>query len=165
MTELIKAALVLSFSPPPSNSDAINNLLFDSVVTKGWQGGGGFRYYKLGKSLLERDAETGVWRLNYTNGQLIEAVCLQEGFKLLGRGNYHGVRGRHYAHIADAIVTQDYVDALAAELAEDESLTIYCLKAKRKLKAPDGVQLKRIPRDLWQPATGQNSKQAEAATA
>jgi hypothetical protein len=50
--------------------------------------------------------------LNYTNGRRIEAVCLQEGFKLLGRGNYHGVRGLHYAHIADCIVTQEYVDAL-----------------------------------------------------
>lgn len=41
-----------------------------------WTGGGGFRYYTLGKSLLEKDAETGVWRLNYTNGRMVEAVCL-----------------------------------------------------------------------------------------
>ncbi len=129
-----------------------------------WQGGEGFRYYTLGKSLIEKDAQTGVWRLNYTNGRLIEAVCLQEGFKLLGRGNYHGVRGRHYAHIADCIVTQEYVDALASELAEDESLTLYCIKSKRKLSMPDSVQLKRLPRALLQPISGKSITQAEAAT-
>jgi len=119
-----------------------------------WQGGGGFRSYTLGKSLIERDAETGVWRLSYTNGRLIEAVCLQEGFKLLGRGIRHGVRGRHYAHITDCIVTQPYVDALASELDEDEALTIYCMKAKRKLSLPDGLQLKHIPRDLLPTTNG-----------
>ncbi|MBD0325162.1 MAG: hypothetical protein ICV68_01955, partial [Pyrinomonadaceae bacterium] len=106
-----------------------------------------------------------VWRLNYTNGRLIEAVCLQEGFKLFGRGNYHGVRGRHYAHIADTIVTQAYVDAMASELAEDESLTLYCTKAKRNLTLPDSVQLKRIPRDLMQSNLGKSATQAEVATA
>ncbi len=130
-----------------------------------WNGGDGFRYYTLGKSLIEKDAQTGVWRLNYTNGRLIEAVCLQEGFKLLGRGNYHGVRGRHYAHIADCIVTQEYVDALASELAEDESLTLYCIKSKRKITMPDSVQLKRIPRDLLQAAPGKNAPQAEVVIA
>jgi adenine-specific DNA-methyltransferase len=130
-----------------------------------WQGGDGFRYYRLGKSLVEMDAETGVWCLNYTNGHLIEAVCLQEDFKLLGRGNYHGVRGRHYAHIADTIVTQDYVDALAADLAEDESLTIYCTKSKRKLTTPDAVQLKHIPRDLLKASPIKRGRQAEVATA
>ncbi len=151
--------------PHPSRATTDTNLIGESKPQRGWTGGGGFRSYTLGKSLIEKDAQTGVWRLNYTNGRLIEAVCLQEGFKLLGRGNYHGVRGRHYAHIADCIVTQEYVDALAAELAEDESLTLYCIKAKRKINVPDSVQLKRIPRDLLQPAKGKGAAQAEAATA
>jgi adenine-specific DNA-methyltransferase len=106
-----------------------------------------------------------VWRLNYNNGYLVEAVCLQEGFKLLGRDNYHGVRGRHYAHIADTIVTQEYVEALAAKLTEDESLTIYYMKAKRKLNPPDDVQLKRIPHDLLQSNRVKSVRQVEVATA
>jgi adenine-specific DNA-methyltransferase len=151
--------------PHSSRANADTNLIGETKQQLGWTGGGGFRYYTLGKSLLERDTETGVWRLNYTNGHLIEAVCLQEGFKLVGRGNYHGLRGRHYAHIADTIVTQEYVDALAAELAEDESLTIYCMKAKRKLITPDGVELKRIPRDLLSAYPVKSVRQAEVATA
>jgi adenine-specific DNA-methyltransferase len=151
--------------PHPSRAVTDKNLIGETKQQPGWTGGGGFRYYTLGKSLLERDTETGVWRLNYVNGRLVEAVCLQEGFKLLGRGNYHGVRGRHYAHIADTIVTQDYIDAIAAELAEDESLTIYCTKSKRKLTMTDSVQLKRIPRDLLPASPFKSVRQAEVATA
>jgi adenine-specific DNA-methyltransferase len=150
--------------PHPSRATTNTNLIGESKPQRGWTGGGGFRSYTLGKSLIEKDAQTGVWRLNYTNGRLIEAVCLQEGFKLLGHGNYHGVRGRHYAHIADCIVTQEYVGALASELAEDESLTLYCIKSKRKLTMPDSVQLKRIPRDLLQPAPGKSAPHAEVMT-
>jgi adenine-specific DNA-methyltransferase len=152
-------------APHPSRVNTDTNLIGETKQQPGWTGGGGFRYYTLGKSLIERDAETGVWRLSYTNGRLVEAVCLQEGFKLLARGNLHGVRGRHYAHVADCIVTQDYVDAVASELAEDESLTLYCVKRTRRLTPPDNVQLKRIPRDLVLTANGAGGQKRRRQTA
>ncbi len=113
-----------------------------------WKGGGGFHYCTLGKALIEQDAELGVWRLNYDNGKLIECICLQEGYKLCADGVRHGVKGRHFAHITEQFVTQEYLDVLASSLTEDEALTIYYLKAARKLRLPPNVVTKRIPQAL-----------------
>src|SRR5829696_2062296 len=53
-------------------------------ITKvaGWKGGGGFRYYKLAPSLLEKD-KWGNWIINkqYNATMLTEALCKLEGFK------------------------------------------------------------------------------------
>jgi adenine-specific DNA-methyltransferase len=47
----------------------------------GWKGGGGFRYYRLAPSLLEKD-KWGKWIINksYKPEMLAEAVCKLEGF-------------------------------------------------------------------------------------
>lgn len=119
----------------------------------GWSGGDGFCFYTLGKALLDKDNELGVSRLNYDNGQLIEAVCLQEGFKLYDNGIRHGVKGRRYAHVTEQFVTQEYVDMMARELDESESLTVYCLKMAGDLEMPDTVEIKRIPQALLKETT------------
>jgi adenine-specific DNA-methyltransferase len=137
--------------PHPSRTPQTQTDLFGEPVDSlpvGWTGGGGFTYYILGKALMERDAEIGVWRLNYDNGLLIEAVCLQEGFRLCADGARHGVKGRHYAHITEQYITQDYVDMLATELDEGEDFTLYCMKHADNLQLPETIEIKRIPRDL-----------------
>jgi adenine-specific DNA-methyltransferase len=47
----------------------------------GWKGGGGFRYYRLAPSLLEKD-KWGNWVINksYNPAMLAETVCKLEGF-------------------------------------------------------------------------------------
>ena len=47
----------------------------------GWKGGGGFRYYRLAPSLLEKD-QFGNWVINkkYDGVMLAEAICKMEGF-------------------------------------------------------------------------------------
>ena len=46
-----------------------------------WKGGGGFRYYRLAPSLLEKD-KWGNWVINqtYNAAMLAEALCKLEGF-------------------------------------------------------------------------------------
>jgi adenine-specific DNA-methyltransferase len=47
----------------------------------GWQGGGGFRYYRLAPSLLERDRwHNWVISKQYNAAMLAEAMCKLEGF-------------------------------------------------------------------------------------
>jgi adenine-specific DNA-methyltransferase len=134
--------------PHPSRRIEEENLIGEKKTELGWTGGGGFTYYALGKSLMERDAESGVWRLNYTNGRMIEAVCMQEGFKLVADGWRHGIRGRHFAHISDQLLTQEIIEAFSSELAPEETLTVYYLKSVKGLRLPENVELKRLPRDL-----------------
>ena len=56
----------------------------ESGVTQpaGWKGGGGFRYYRLAPSLLERDA-FGNWVISkeFDAAMLAEAVCKLHGFR------------------------------------------------------------------------------------
>lgn len=46
-----------------------------------WQGGGGFRYFRLAPSLLEQD-KYGMWVINreYNAEMLAEAMCKHQGF-------------------------------------------------------------------------------------
>lgn len=112
--------------------------------------GGGFTYYTLGESVVGRDSDTGVWVLNYTNGPLIEAVCLAEGYQIIADGDLHGRKGKRYAHVTEDYVTQNYIDGLLALLGEDEAVTIYCTKYSPRLKLPkEGkVIIKKIPKAL-----------------
>lgn len=116
----------------------------------GWKGGGGFAYYTLGESVVGKDAATGVWILNYTNGPLIEAVCLREGFTIIADGDLHGKKGHRYAHVADDHVTNEYVNSLLAQLEEHERLTVYCQSHDPYLQGNDRVEIKRIPQALVQ---------------
>jgi len=119
----------------------------------GWKGGGGFRYCVLGKSLFRGDSR-GLIGLEFDDGDLIEAVCKIEGFRFVGREflgktKLHGaVDSKRYCHVTEEFVTQDYVDQIASELGEDESLVIYCLKKSSSLKPPRNIQVKKIPRDV-----------------
>ncbi len=94
---------------------------------------------------------------------MIEAVCLQEGFRLVANGWRHGIRGRHFAHISDQLITQEIVEAFAAELAPEESLTVYCLKSVKGLRLPENVELKRLPRDLSPTRKAKKINEPEAA--
>jgi adenine-specific DNA-methyltransferase len=134
--------------PHPSRTPDQKDVFGEPVIPLGWTGGGGFRFSTVGPPLVEQDPELGVWRLNYDNGRLIEAVCLQEGFNICVDGTRHGVKGRHYAHITEQFVTQELVDALATELDDGEAFSVYCLKSARGLKLPDEIEIKRIPQAL-----------------
>jgi adenine-specific DNA-methyltransferase len=109
--------------------------------------GGGFRYCILGPSLFNKD--NGIISVNYSNGPLIRAICKIEGFKPTSNGVLHGVVNvKRYCHVTEAFVTQDYVDELVEHISEDKSLVVYCMKKLSKLKLPDNVTIKKIPRDV-----------------
>ena len=50
--------------------------------------------------------------------------------------------------MATRLVTQAYLDSLAADLALEQSLLVYCTRRSRNLTIPDTIELKKIPRDL-----------------
>lgn len=117
-----------------------------------WKGGGGFRYYVLGESLFKRD-EDGIIQINFDNGDLVEGVCKNEGFKFVGKEflektKLHGVVNKRFCHVAEELVTQDYVDDLSDEIKKDESLVIYCTKKMSRLELPENMEVKKIPRDI-----------------
>src|SRR5260370_5956031 len=64
----------------------------------GWKGGGGFRYFRLAPSLLEKDAR-GNWVISkqYNAAMLAEATCKHMGFPYApsARASLQQARPRH----------------------------------------------------------------------
>ncbi len=117
----------------------------------GWNGGGGYRFFELAPSLLEKNDKLPTYQINktYSFEMLCEAICKLEGFKYDPRGEIHGKSSdTRYIHIAKDMVTGTYVESLIKELNENDSILIYANKIQSNLKLPDNIQIKRIPKDL-----------------
>lgn len=119
--------------------------------TEGWQGGGGFRYLTLAEPLLTREPELGLVVLNpeYSNGLLLTAVCLREGFTPTGDAVLHGKGGeRTFAHVTEEFVSSDYLETVLAHLPDGGTVTVYCLAHDSELVTPEGIVVRRLPGDL-----------------
>jgi len=122
-------------------------------VTKveGWQGGGGFRYATLAEAFTVQEPELGLIVVNpeYTNGLLISAVCLREGFTPTGDPVLHGRGGeRTYAHVTEEFVTSDYLQTVLSQAPEGGVVTVYCLAHDADIELPEGVIVRRLPYEL-----------------
>jgi len=117
----------------------------------GWQGGGGYKFYELAPSLLEKHSVLPVYQINkiYTFEMLCEAICKIEGFTYKPRGEMHGHSSeRKYIHITKDFVSSSYIKKLMKGINEKKSVLIYGVKIQSKLILPDNVEVKKIPKDL-----------------
>jgi len=123
-----------------------------SGVTKavGWKGGGGFRYYRLAASLLEKD-RWGNWIISkdYNAAILAEAVCKLMGFTYEPSETDYWMHGqaseRDFIYVTTQSLTADQLRAISEDVGDERSLLI-CCKAFRA--DPDGfpnLTIKKIP--------------------
>ena len=99
--------------------------------TTGWQGGGGFRYYKLAPSLIIKDRWSNpIVNPEYNAEQLAEALCKLEGFSYAPsetRWWQHGHSSeRDYIYVTTQNLSTDQLQALADEVGEEASLLVCC---------------------------------------
>ncbi|MDW7663041.1 MAG: site-specific DNA-methyltransferase, partial [Bacillota bacterium] len=116
-----------------------------------WQGGGGFKFYELADALLTRNEKLPVYSINpsYTFDMLAEALCKIEGFSYQPKGKYQGQSSENrFIHITMEFVNNKYIYSLMTELAENQSLLIYCTRMQSAITLPEKVEIKNIPRDL-----------------
>jgi len=121
-----------------------------------WQGGGGFKYYRLAESLLVRDKELStnnhpVYIINprYDEKMLIRAICKVENFRYRNEGRLHGISSENrFLHVTTNLLTQTYLDSLVEDIVADQSLLIYCTRRRNNLVVPDNIEIQKIPRDL-----------------
>ncbi|WP_374278097.1 site-specific DNA-methyltransferase [Azonexus sp.] len=96
-----------------------------------WQGGGGFRYYRLAPSLLEKD-RWGNWVVNpeYNAAMLAEAVCKLEGFSYAPsetRFWQHGHSSESdFIYVTTQTLGVEQLAQLAEEVGEARSLLVCC---------------------------------------
>ena len=116
-----------------------------------WKGGGGFRYYKLGPSLLEKD-EWGNWVINkqFNAEMLAEAVCKLEGFSYAPSSDLYWMHGysteTDFIYVTTQNVTREMLARLSDEVGESRSLLVVCKAFKVRPDAFENLTLKKIPK-------------------
>lgn len=100
-----------------------------------WKGGGGFRYYKLAPSLLEKD-KWGNWVINkeYDANMLVAAVCKHEGFTYSPSDSDWWAHGysteTDFIYVTTQTLTEDQLVALSEEVGNDRTLLVCCAAYK-----------------------------------
>lgn len=116
-----------------------------------WQGGGGFRYYTLAPSLLEKD-RWGNWVISaqYNSSMLAQAVCKLMGFTYEPSEQHYWMHGRStetdFIFVTTQALTHEQLKAISEEVGEERTLLI-CCKAFRSqnLDAFPNLTVRKIP--------------------
>jgi adenine-specific DNA-methyltransferase len=117
-----------------------------------WKGGGGFRYYRLGPSLLEKD-QFGNWIINkkYNPAMLAEAICKLEGFTYAPSEEVYWQHGHStetdFIYVTTQTLTREQFQRLSDEVGEGRSLLVMCgaFRVKNLDDFPN-LTVKKIPK-------------------
>lgn len=116
-----------------------------------WKGGGGFRYYSLAPSLLEKD-KWGNWVISkeYNSVQLSQALCKLEGFTYAPSDTIYWQQGysteRDFIYVTTQSLTSDQLQVLNDEVGSDRSLLVLCSAFKGSSERFPNLTVKKIPR-------------------
>jgi len=116
-----------------------------------WQGGGGFRYYTLAPSVLEKD-QWGRWVVNqeYNPEMLSEAICKLEGFTFKPSDtNYwqHGYSTEtDFIYVTTQTLSTEQLQLLSEEVGESKTLLVCCSAFRCEVDQFDNLTLKKIPK-------------------
>jgi adenine-specific DNA-methyltransferase len=121
-----------------------------------WQGGGGFRYYKLAPSLIINDRwGNPVVNPEYNATHLAEALCKLEGFTYAPseiRWWQHGHSSeRDFIYVTTQNLSTDQLQALSDEVGSEQSLLVCCsafhgTTTAKALERWPNLTLKKIPK-------------------
>lgn len=121
-----------------------------------WQGGGGFRYYKLAPSLIVNDRwGNPVINPEYNAAQLAEALAKLEGFTYAPSEIHWWQHGhsseRDFIYVTTQNLSVDQLQALADEVGADNSLLVCCAAFRGVTAASAAARwpnltLKKIPK-------------------
>ena len=116
----------------------------------GWKGGGGFRYYRLAPSLLEKD-KWGNWVINkqYNAAMLTEALCKLEGFVYAPSDAVYWQHGhsseQDFIYVTTQNLNNDQLQALSDEVGPGRSLLVLCSAFRGKSDRYPNLTIKKIP--------------------
>jgi adenine-specific DNA-methyltransferase len=124
-------------------------------ITKavGWQGGGGFRYYRLAPSLLKKD-KWGHWVINpeYNGEMLSEAMCKLMGFTYAPSQSTFWQHGRStetdFIYVTTGSLSHDQLRVISEEVGNERSLLICCKAFMADITAFPNLTLKKIPKTV-----------------
>jgi adenine-specific DNA-methyltransferase len=117
----------------------------------GWQGGGGFRYFRLAPSLLEKD-RWGNWVINkrYNATMLAEALCKLEGFAYAPSDAVYWQHGhsteRDFIYVTTQTLSPEQLAQLSDEVGPERSLLALCLAFRGGAERYPNLTVKKIPK-------------------
>ena len=125
----------------------------DSGITEavGWKGGGGFRYYRLAPSLLEKD-NWGNWVISkeFNAAMLAEAVCKLEGFVYAPSDTVYWQHGhsteRDFIYVTTANLSHEQLLQLSDEVGAERSLLVVCSAFRGRKDGYANLTVKKIPK-------------------
>ena len=122
-------------------------------ITKavGWKGGGGFRYYRLGPSLIVNDQwGNPVINPQFNAAMLAEAMCKLEGFTFEPNPEVYWQHGRSsetdFIYVTTQMMTREMLTRLSDEVGPNRSLLICCSAFKCDVKQFGNLTVKKIPK-------------------
>ena len=124
-------------------------------ITKavGWKGGGGFRYYRLAPSLLERD-KWGNWVINrgYNGAMLAEALCKLEGFTYAPSDSVYWQQGysteRDFLYVTTAGLNHAQLQELSDEVGPERTLLVLCTAFRARADRYPNLTVRKIPKQV-----------------
>lgn len=139
----------------PRIDDAIaNNDASGITKSVDWQGGGGYRFYEVAPTLINKDAfDEYVINEDYDANMLAAAVALHEGFHYQPDGELFWKQSvgneNSYLFVTTRHLNSTYLDSIKDTMEDGEYLIIACRSFDRGLdKAYDNIAVKKIPQML-----------------
>lgn len=124
----------------------------DGGITEmlGWPGGGGFRYYHIAPSLLQKDRFGNlIISKQYNAAMLTEAMCKIMGFTYAPSDELYWQQGRStendFLFVTTQTLTREQLAKLSDEVGENRSLLICCAAFRGKADAYPNLTIKKIP--------------------
>lgn len=119
-----------------------------------WQGGGGYRFYEVAPTLINKDAfDEYVINEDYDANMLAAAVALHEGFHYQPDGELFWKQSvgneNSYLFVTTRHLNSTYLDSIKDTMEDGEYLIIACRSFDSELdKAYDNIAVKKIPQML-----------------
>jgi len=118
-----------------------------------WKGGGGFRYYQLAPSLLEKDKwDNWIINKNYNAAMLAEALCKIEGFTYSPSDTFYWQHGysteRDFIYVTTQNLRHEQLSQLADEVGQERSLLVLCTAFRGKTDIFPNLTVKKIPKQI-----------------
>jgi adenine-specific DNA-methyltransferase len=116
----------------------------------GWNGGGGFRYFHIAPSLLEKDRFGNlIISKQYNAAMLTEAMCKVMGFTYAPSDELYWQQGRStendFLFVTTQTLTRDQIAKLSDEVGDSRSLLVCCAAFRGKADAFPNLTIKKIP--------------------
>jgi len=115
-----------------------------------WKGGGGFRYYRLAPSLLEKDP-WGNWVIakSYDAAKLSQAVCKLMGFVYEPSETHYWMHGRSseadFIYVTTQSLTHEQLAALSEAVGDERTLLVCCKAFRANADAFPNLTIRKLP--------------------